>query len=72
MALKEQTQLPFDSPREAALALLAGSDRWSRKAAGFLGHMAVIKRQLTAREKAWLEDMLLKAGYPPFTEVEER
>ncbi|AOL24493.1 hypothetical protein Ga0102493_11352 [Erythrobacter litoralis] len=72
MALKGQTQPPFNNPREAALALLIGSDRWSRKAAGFLGHMAVIKRQLTAREKAWLEDMLLKAGYSALSEVEDR
>jgi hypothetical protein len=72
MTPKCEPQPPFETPRAAALALLAASERWPRKAAGFLGHMAVAQQPLTARQQAWLEDLLEQAGFPRLLQVSER
>jgi hypothetical protein len=57
---------PFGSPREAALALLTGETRLTRKAGQFLGQIAVDRAPLTDRQAEWLAALLERAGLPAF------
>lgn len=60
-------QKPYLNHREAALALLNGSDRWSRKEGGFLGQLTVDASPLTDKQAQWLGAMLKRAALPPMS-----
>lgn len=57
---------PFDSHRDAALAVLSGSSRLSVKAGRFLGQIIVDPSSLTEKQADWLETLLKRAGLSPF------
>lgn len=57
------TAKPFRSHREAALALLAGSSQFTRKAGSFLGQLAVDPAPLTPAQAEWLDKLLNRAGF---------
>ena len=59
------TEAPFPNHRAAALALLNGSFRLSRKAGQFLGQIAVDPAPLSELQADWLAKLLDKAGLPP-------
>lgn len=56
---------PFSNQRAAALALLNGDHRLSRKAGSFLGQLAVDLTRPTAAQADWLAKLLDRAGLPP-------
>ena len=56
---------PFTSSRDAALALLNGSDRLTRKAGSFLGQLVADPSPLSPAQRGWLETLLERAGLPP-------
>jgi len=62
------TDQPFPDHRQAALALLTGHHRISRKAGQFLGQLAVDPSLLTEAQANWLEKLLDRAGLPPLAE----
>lgn len=55
---------PFVTHREAALALLNGNSRLTRKAGSFLGQCAVDPMPLTDAQSEWLDTLLKRAGLP--------
>lgn len=59
------TDRPFPDHRSAALALLSGGYRLTRKAGQFLGQIAVDTTELTEAQANWLAKLLEKAGLPP-------
>lgn len=59
------TDRPFPDHRQAALALLNGNDRLSRKAGQFLGQIAVDPAPLSEPQADWLAKLLAKHGLPP-------
>lgn len=59
---------PFLSQRDAALALLAGNHRLTRKAGSFLGQCAVDRTPLTESQYEWISTLLERAGLPNLTE----
>lgn len=59
------TDRPFADHRAAALALLNGGYRLSRKAGQFLGQLAVDCTPLSAAQAEWLRKLLDRAGLPP-------
>ena len=59
------TDKPFRRHRQAALALLNGDSRLSRKAGQFLGQIAVDPSPLSEAQADWLAKLLDKAGLPP-------
>ena len=59
------TSRPFPDHRSAALALLSGGYRLTRKAGQFLGQIAVDTTELTEAQANWLAKLLEKAGLPP-------
>ncbi len=59
------TDTPFPDPRQAALALLNGNHRLSRKAGQFLGQLAVDPSPLSDAQADWLAKLLDRAGLPP-------
>ena len=59
---------PFVRSRDAALALLNGDSRLTRKAGSFLGQLVVDPTPLTEAQKSWLATLLERAGLPPFAE----
>jgi hypothetical protein len=59
---------PFSDHRKAALALLNGKHRLSRKAGQFLGQLAVDPATMSERQAAWLAKLLDRAGLPPWAE----
>ena len=59
------TERPFPNHREAALALLDGNWRLSRKAGQFLGQLAVDPAPMSDRQADWLAKLLDRAGLPP-------
>ncbi len=58
------TNAPFPDHRAAALALLTGNERLSRKAGQFLGQLAVDATPLSAAQADWLAKLLVRAGLP--------
>lgn len=62
------TERPFSYHRAAALALLNGTSRLSRKAGQFLGQIAVDSTPMSEAQRAWLAKLLDRAGLPPLAE----
>ena len=62
------TDRHFTDHRQAALALLNGSSRLSRKAGQFLGQLAVDLSPMSKAQADWLAILLDKAGLPPLAE----
>ena len=60
------TETPFPDHRQAALALLTGNHRLSRKAGQFLGQLAVDLSPMSEAQADWLGKLLAKHGLPPF------
>lgn len=58
----------FTSQRQAALALLTGNSRLSRKAGQFLGQIAVDPSPMSAAQADWLAKLLDRADLPQLTE----
>tara|TARA_R110002049_G_scaffold54908_2_gene152599 strand:- start:4560 stop:4766 length:207 start_codon:yes stop_codon:yes gene_type:complete len=61
------TKHPFPNHRAAALALLIGDYRLTRKAGQFLGQIAVDPTSLSKSQFEWLVKLLDKAGLPPLS-----
>ena len=62
------TEQSFPDHRLAALALLNGNHRLSRKAGQFLGQLAVDPSPTTEAQAAWLAKLLERADLPPMAE----
>ena len=62
------TDRPFPDHRAAALALLNGTSRLSRKAGQFLGQLAVDSTPMSEAQADWLAKLLDRAGLPPLAE----
>lgn len=62
------TNSPFPNHRAAALALLNGNHRLSRKAGQFLGQLAVDSTPMSEAQANWLAKLLYRAGLPPMAE----
>lgn len=62
------TERPFSDHRAAALALLNGTSRLSRKAGQFLGQLAVDPSPMSKAQADWLGKLLDRAGLPPVAE----
>ena len=62
------TERSFPNHRQAALALLTGDHRLSRKAGQFLGQLAVDPAPLSEAQADWLGKLLDRAGLPPLAE----
>ncbi len=60
--------VPYADPRSAALALLNGSNRLTRKAGSFLGQLAVDPTPLSEAQEDWLATLLERAGLPPLAD----
>ena len=58
-------ELPFPNHRQAALALLNGNHRLSRKAGQFMGQLAVDLSPMSEAQANWLAKLLVKHGLPP-------
>ena len=59
---------PFADHRQAALALLNGGFRLSRKAGQFLGQLVVDNSPMSEAQTGWLAKLLDRAGLPPLEE----
>ena len=59
------TERPFPTHRGAALALLNGKCRLSRKAGQFLGQLVVDPAPMSDAQADWLDKLLTRAGLPP-------
>ena len=59
------TERPFTDHRQAALALLSGNHKLSRKAGQFLGQLAVDPLPISKAQAGWLAKLLERAGLPP-------
>ena len=59
------TDRPFPDHRQAALALLTGNHRLSRKAGQFLGQLAVDSSPVSEKQADWLANLLDRANLPP-------
>ena len=59
---------PFTSHRDAALAVLNGNNRLSRKSGQFLGQLAVDPSPLSDAQADWLAKLLDRAALPPLAE----
>lgn len=55
---------PFTDHRQAALALLSGSHRLTRKAGQFLGQLAVDASPMSEAQANWLAKLLERNGLP--------
>ena len=62
------TERSFPDHRAAALALLNGNHRLSRKAGQFLGQLAVDPSPMSEAQADWLAKLLIKAGLPQMAE----
>ena len=62
------TERTFTTHRVAALALLYGNYRLSRKAGQFLGQLAVDPSPMSEAQADWLAKLLIKAGLPQMAE----
>lgn len=56
---------PFETQRDAALALLTGGSKLSRKAGSFLGQLTVDPTPMTGPQCEWLATLLDRADLPP-------
>lgn len=61
------TQAQFPDHRQAALALLNGGYRLSRKAGSFLGQLVVDPSPMSEAQADWLAKLLDKCGLPPLS-----
>jgi len=68
-AAAEQLPACFTDHRSAALALLSGDARLTRKAGSFLGQCAVDATPLSEAQRDWLETLLSRASLPPLMEA---
>ena len=59
------TECTFSNHRQAALALLNGKHRLSRKAGQFLGQLAVDPSIMSDAQVDWLAKLLERNGLPP-------
>ena len=59
---------PFTDHRSAALALLNGLSRLSRKAGSFCGQLAVDPTPMSSAQRDWLDTLLERAELPPLDE----
>ena len=59
------TDRPFPDHRSAALALLNGDYRLSRKAGQFLGQLAVDTAPMSEAQASWLGKLLERADLAP-------
>lgn len=59
------TEAPFKDHRSAALALLNGGFRLTRKAGQFLGQIAVDATPMSDAQADWLAKLLDKHELPP-------
>ena len=55
---------PYTSHRDAALALLNGGGRLTRKAGSFLGQLCCDTTPLSDAQSDWLATLLERAGLP--------
>ncbi len=62
------TDRAYPDHRQAALALLNGNHRLSRKAGQFLGQLAVDVTPLSEAQADWLMKLLERADLPPVAE----
>ena len=62
------TEGRFPNHRAAALALLNGNHRLTRKAGQFLGQLAVDSTPMSKNQADWLGKLLDRAELPPVTE----
>lgn len=62
------TERPFPDHRAAALALLNGTSRLSRRGGQFLGQLAVDSTPMSEAQADWLAKLLDRAGLPPMAE----
>lgn len=62
------TDRPFPDHRAAALALLSGGYRLSRKAGQFLGQLAVDSSPMSRAQADWLHNLLDRAELPPLAD----
>lgn len=60
----------FSCHRDAALALLNGSSKLTRKAGSFLGQLVVDPTPMTNPQREWLTTLLQRAGLPALKEVD--
>ncbi|MFN2099431.1 hypothetical protein [Altererythrobacter sp. MF3-039] len=59
------TNKAFSNQREAALALLNGGYRLTRKAGQFLGQIAVDPAPMSEKQSDWLAKLLERFELPP-------
>ena len=62
------TERRFSDHLAAALVLLNGNHRLSRKAGQFLGQLAVDSTPMSEAQADWLGKLLDRAGLPPMAE----
>ena len=62
------TERPYPNHRQAALALLTGNHRLSRKAGQFLGQLAVDPSPISEAQANWLSKLLDRAALPALAE----
>ena len=60
--------MAFSNHRQAALELLSGSHRLSRKAGSFLGQLAVDPSPMSEAQAAWLSKLLERNQLPSLAE----
>ena len=63
------TAKPFADHRAAALALLTGDNRLTRKAGSFLGQLVVDPSPLSQSQSDWLAKLLFRAKLPPLADA---
>jgi hypothetical protein len=61
----------FRTQREAALALLNGSSRLTRKAGSFCGQLAVDPTPMSEAQREWLDALLERACLPGLAAQED-
>lgn len=59
---------PFHSHRQAALALLIGNARLTRKAGSFLGQLCVDETPMTPAQTSWMATLLERGELPKLAE----
>ncbi len=66
------TDRPFSNQRDAALALLNGNSRITRKAGQFLGQLAVDTTELSEAQSYWLAQLLERAQLPHLVDEKQK